>query len=1231
MSASPRTARVRRKKVELLSPMIRSCNVHSSHGSEHQAQAILDPGAAVTLISQRLVVKLELKPEPESDLPTLAWVAGERRQTYGAYALHVRMTDDHGAERTIDAIAYGVDMEGPEILLGNYTLHKAGVQLDLGTQTWKFGATTVDHIELVSPEVIDEYEGHVGFLGLVMWSDETRTYRVLNAIVSGEPCLPDALAEYADVFAADQAAVLPQHKKTDHAIPIVDGKEAPYGPLYNLSERELSVLREYLETNLANGRIQHSNSPAGAPILFVPKKDGGLRLCVDYRGLNSVTVKDRCPLPLINETLDRLSGARYYTALDLKDAYYRLRIKAGDEWKTAFRTRYGHFEYLVMPFGLANAPATFQAYINRTLAGLVDHVCVVYLDDILIYTHSEDVEDHWRAVCAVLARLRQHSLYANLAKCQFATQEVEFLGFRVGTTGVSADLSRVETIKNWPVPISVKELQSFLGFANFYRRFIGGYAKVTVPLTDLLKEGQSFEWTDAAQSAFDSLKTRYTTAPILRHFDPALKIRIETDASQFAIAAILSQLFEDGKWHPVAFVSKKLEPAERNWEVYDQELFAIVYAFKQWRHYAEGAQHTIEVHTDHDNLRGIRAVQKLNPRQARWAVFLSGFDFEVFHRQGKKNPADGPSRRPDYYTENTEVIRWLPTLRNKLAAVNLVSVESGASGSTTEEISEVAGETPGDRTRSVVNLIPAAGTVEYTQLVPRKEARVLLSETVSGNARPWTKLLREAQQRCPVAQKHIAALSHNERTSRHRKESLWRLDENGLLRHKGRIYVPPEESIRQELLLSHHDHYMAGHFDARRTHELLARSYYWQAMQSYVDKYVKSCATCQRSKAPRHLPYGELASLPIPDAPFEELTMDFITGLPPVKQGESVFDAILVIVDRYSKMVRYLAARKDWSAKDLSENFFKTVCCSYWGTPKGIVSDRGPTFTSAFWGEMCYQLQMKRRLSSAFHPQTDGQTERQNQTLEHFLRCYCSENPEQWVDMLPLAEFAYNNSVHSSTGVSPFFLVQGQHPRLPEAVEDDRLGGEVPAATSRVEQIQSARQSLEQHLAQAQEYQKRYYDKKHTVAAFKKGDMILLSTKNLQLKQPSKKTNPKYIGPFKIRDAVGTQAYRLWLPTAYRIHDVFHVSLLKPFHQRQGMPEEDAKAPEIQSDGEESWNVEAILDHRIRKGQKEYLLKWEGYGDGYNKWVMSADCDNMDEMRAEYESRARSVNQKRRK
>jgi hypothetical protein len=394
-------------------------------------------------------------------------------------------------------------------------------------------------------------------------------------------------------------------------------------------------------------------------------------LCVDYRGLNAITVKNRHPLPLVSETLDRLSRAKYFTKLDLKDAYYRIPIRRGDEWKTAFRTRYGHFEYMVMPFGLTNAPATFQAYINRSLAGLLDQSCVVYLDDILIY--SETYEEHVRHVREVLARLRKFALYASLKKCFFFQQEVEFLGYIVSTAGVSIDPSRIATVVDWPVPRSFHEVQQFLGFANFYRRFIYSYSKVVAALTSLLKGAKNgkktgpFIWSEGEEHAFREIKTAFTQAPVLRHYDPALRLRLETDASAFAIAAILSQLF-DSEWHPVAFWSRKMIPAERNYETHDQELLAVVEAFKQWRQYFEGAPHAIRVLVDHANLRGFMKVKQLNGRQARWATFLASFDFTIEHQAGKRNPADTPSRRSDYADVEDHTSHLLPTLQAKLEA-----------------------------------------------------------------------------------------------------------------------------------------------------------------------------------------------------------------------------------------------------------------------------------------------------------------------------------------------------------------------------------------------------------------------------------------------------------------------------------------------------------------------------------------------------------------------------------
>ena len=396
--------------------------------------------------------------------------------------------------------------------------------------------------------------------------------------------------------------------------------EPPYGPIYNLSEKELKVLREYLRDALAKGWIRESSSHAGAPILFAPKKDGELRLCVDYRGLNKITKKNRYPLPLIGEILDRLSKAKVYTKLDLRNAYHRIRIREGDEWKTAFRTRYGHFEYLVLPFGLTNAPATFQAYINRALARLVDVTCIVYLDDILIY--SGDPAAHRQHVIEVLKRLRQHGLYAKLSKCKFSVTNVEFLGYVLGPDGVAMECSRVDSIMEWPEPTSYREVQVFLGFANFYRRFIAKYSKIASPLTAMLRGSKNgrktgpYIMSPEAKEAFRRLREAFATAPVLRHFDPKKPIRIETDASGFALAGIISQQDDPtsirSHWHPVAFWSRKMTPAERNYDTHDHELLAIVATFKQWRHYLEGSRYPIEVLADHANLRYFMTIKELS-------------------------------------------------------------------------------------------------------------------------------------------------------------------------------------------------------------------------------------------------------------------------------------------------------------------------------------------------------------------------------------------------------------------------------------------------------------------------------------------------------------------------------------------------------------------------------------------------------------------------------------------
>ena len=371
-------------------------------------------------------------------------------------------------------------------------------------------------------------------------------------------------------------------------------------------------------------------SPAGAPILFIKKKYGSLRLAVDYRGLNKITKKDRYPLPLIPNLLDRL--ARSFTKLDLRGAYNLVRIADGVEWKTEFRTRYGSYKFLVMHYGLTNAPASFQRFMNDIFKDMLDVCVVIYLDDILIY--SDNPAEHDNHVREVLRRLRLNNLYAKVEKCEFGVETTNFLGFIVSPNGLQMDESKVQTIRDWPTPRKVKEVQSFLGFANFYRRFIANYSDMTVPLTRLTRKNAPWSWTPACEEAFGLLKGSFSSAPILHHFDPTLPPVVETDASDYAIAGILSVRTDDGDVHPVAFYSRTLTGAELNYDTHDKELLAIFGAFKTWRHYLESPQHTIDVVTDHKNLEYFSTTKTLTRRQARWSEYLSAFNMVIRFRPG---------------------------------------------------------------------------------------------------------------------------------------------------------------------------------------------------------------------------------------------------------------------------------------------------------------------------------------------------------------------------------------------------------------------------------------------------------------------------------------------------------------------------------------------------------------------------------------------------------------------
>jgi hypothetical protein len=426
--------------------------------------------------------------------------------------------------------------------------------------------------------------------------------------------VPTEYYDYLDVFSKRKGTTLPPRRHHDHHINLMDNSSPPFGPIYSLSEVEQLALREFLDENLSNHFIRPSQSSAGAPILFIKKKDGSLRLAIDYRGLNKITKKDRYPLPLIPDLLDHLRSARTFTKLDLRGAYNLVQIADRDKWKTAFRTRYGSYKFQVMHYGLTNAPASFQRFMNEVFKDLLDVCVVVYLDDILIY--SDDPAEHLNHVCEVLQRLCEHSLFAKVEKCAFSVDTTDFLGFIISPDGLRMDKSKVQVIRDWPTPRKVKDIQSFLGFANFYRRFITSYSEITVPLTRLTRKDARWVWSPQCEAAFQLLKMAFTMAPILHHFDPSLPPVVETDASDYAIMGILSLHTEDGEVRPVAFFSCTLMGAELNYDTHDKELLAVFDAFKTWQHYLESPHHVIDVITDHKNLEYFSSTKMLTRHQA---------------------------------------------------------------------------------------------------------------------------------------------------------------------------------------------------------------------------------------------------------------------------------------------------------------------------------------------------------------------------------------------------------------------------------------------------------------------------------------------------------------------------------------------------------------------------------------------------------------------------------------
>lgn len=1049
--------------------------------------------------------------------------------------------------------------------------------------------------------------------------------------------VPREYAEYTDLFNRSIADTLPPHRDgVDHEIHLVPGSDnhLPHVKNYwSLSPKEQEAVAKYITENRKKGFIRASSSPIAAPVLVVRKPGGGLRVCVDYRSLNNITVKMRYPIPLISETLNNLARAVIFSKFDIIHAFNRIRIKEGHEYLTAFNTRFGQFEYLVLPFGLCNGPATFQQFINSTLQDYLDQFVTAYLDDILVY--SDSIDTHVTHVTKVFDRLRSANLQLDIDKSVFHVQEVKHLGLIITTSGVKMDPAKLDAIRDWQPPRTVSDLLAWLGFCGYYRQFIPNFAKLTNCFYSLTKgkvalsrtgkrvmRYDPFSWTPELDEAFQRLKDAFATAPELFHYDPLKRTVIETDASDFMTAGVLSQ-FHGDELKPVAFFSKKMNSAQWNYAIYDKELLAIVRCLEQWRPELMGLAESFDIYTDHQSLEHFMSTKKLTARQARWAEFLSGFDFIIKYTPGKMNRrADCLTRRPqdtshppDSDSPRLSVVlpreKLDPQIQHRLS-FSAITADFAAPPPTSDisvafhALSFKVNFTTRSQAAARVSLSPSppsvspgnradtpAQTGQEHSAPPSNDDNTTISDDIpTASFLPNLECFQAAYTEDPTLSEAVTCVNRGDRALpshifKQLKVSITDLQSiDGLLYHHGRLLVPAANGIRLNILDYYHQSSFFGHPGEKQLFDLVTRCFYWSTLRRDISTYVHACYSCRRAKPTNQKPQGLLQPLPPPDRAWHDLTLDLLEDLPQAIRRGRCFKHALIVVDRLTKD-RILEPLTTKSAEEIGEALHRRVFCTF-GFPSSIISDRGTAFTSGLIQDYCKRHNIKWKCSTAHHPQTDGQSERLIRSVKEFLIHYINFAQNDWPDFLPDAEFSARVSVSDTTGMSPFFALYGFHPSTPgESLlphfSDARLNSSCHISSA--ERAARVLDFLQSHIRWSQDrYAEAANAHRRPHPKYRVGDRVFIDTRHFSNDRTSRSLGFKRIGPCPITRVIDNKAYEVSIPPSLAsagVTNVFHPDKLSLAPTRSFPGQQQSQPPPVMiSDGSTShpeWEIDEIV------------------------------------------------------
>jgi transposase InsO family protein len=938
----------------------------------------------------------------------------------------------------------------------------------------------------------------------------------------------ELMYEFHDIFSLDPMELgkcdLTQHK-------IVLDDETPFQERYRkIPPHHQQEVRELLDEMLRQGTVVPSNSPYRSAVVLVKKKDGSLRMCIDYRRLNKQTKRDAFPLPRIEETVNDLSKARYFSTVDLKWGFWQIEVDPESRAYTAFTLGpLGFFECTRMPFGLTNAPSTFQRAITTAMTGIEGHFAHTYLDDVITYSPGD--WDHLTHLRRTFERYRRHGLKLKPEKCTFFAEYVNFLGYRVARGEILPLDTNIQAIKDFPQPTNYTEVKGFLGMAGHYRRFIKDFAKKSKPLVELTAGEHSKKKKEAVQlgpaeiEAYETLKRELISAPVMRLPRLDEPFILEVDASGKALGAVLSQRQEDGKPHPVAYGSKVLNAAERRYHSTKQEFLAVKWALTEaFKPYLLGAP--VEIWTDSNPLTYVLTTPNLDATGHRWVAAMANHNFSLKYRKGITNvvadtlsrppstaeseaaeevslPADAVKQLLDFVSRKEipasvgvhSVLVQQQAARDELSCYEVnqalssavtvdESADSGLGGPTLVAVASVASGEPNAEWQALQREDPFLDALHQYLALPatqRSHARFLeLTSAAETGEEPALKEVREQYRR----QKGRLVL---------RRGLLYRQVQGPTeMETYFQLLLPASGHSRSEAIKGCHQE--AGHQGFERSLSLLRERFWWPGMRPQLRQTIDKCARCTRFKAGCHRdPLQTVwATYPLDLIHVDHLAIERRPN--PDESGHIPVQQVLVVTDHFTRYARAfpvpnLSART--TARVLARDYFMVH-----GVPARILTDQGKSFTSKLVKELCAALNVQLLRTSPYHPQTNGQVERFNRTLINMLGTLETDKKDGWPDYLNALTHAYNCTRTQVTGYSPYFLMYGRRPKLPvDVLYPTVLGREAVTASDYVAELQAVLSGATQLATKQSQVeaarQKRNYDRTAESALLRPGDIVL--------------------------------------------------------------------------------------------------------------------------------------------